>query len=238
MTTLNLGKNYGTAEYKCSGVYYADLAPAQAASVAIWAGGVACSADRIVCDNNCGGLTDFSLIRIGVTDVPAGSTVTDATMFLKTKYGMPTGTRIISCRQVKTGNWGPDNTTTGTGIWENTATHGQVTSRRRVDYNGAGGDKAWAGTYFAIAADCSPATQNFSGTLVTNTFYGIPCTQEVKNWVENGQSNWGVCLWSDSTGQQEYFWGDCTGANAPYLAVGYSSATASNVVVNCMGSTL
>jgi hypothetical protein len=161
------------------------------------------------------------LIRIGLDRLPNGATVNDATIFLRTRYDGGDA-QVWSARQLKR-NWGIDKTDSGPA--ENPATQGQATYSRSFDFNGGGGDTGWAGTYFSITGDASPQCGQISiGTVLTETWYGIPCTQAVKNWCESGQPNYGLVVWLDTTGEHDtYFYAaDGLDSSAPYLLVNYT----------------
>lgn len=232
--TVYLGKNYGTVECKCAGLYV-DHDQAAACGLGIWAGPPQCSFDRLEC--YLGG-REVSLLYMSVDSIPKGATVTSATCYIKSHLTPPTGACSYCLLQIKTGPWGPpgDNTTIGTGPYENTATQGQVTGRRRTDYNGAGGDAAWAGDFVSTQDSCANQGNLLVSNPVEDTYYGFPVTTSVQNWVSGGESNWGWLLW-DNNNKQIFWWGDCTasGTTAPYLVVNY---TLNNEVMNAGSNTL
>jgi len=238
MTTLNLGKNYGTeAKFGCT----TSLVVAAAQTPDAWGG---TGADRFCTCNVKEGVEtyqqDCMFMRFDISSLPAGATISDATVYLKAKYANANN-MVLTIRQFKC-NWGiNDNTGYFNNLTENPATHGQATHRRSYDFNGAGGDISWTGGILSVPGDCS--AQNSATTLASQTadvFYGFGCTVPVNNWYSLGQPNYGVMLWKDTTGTQAsapYFWCDRTATSAPYMVINYTLST-ENVVLNCMSNTL
>lgn len=235
MTTLNLGKNYGTPA-KFGGT--TSLAVAAAFTPDAWG---AAGADRFcTCNVSTSPQQDCMLMRFDISSIPAGSTISDATVNLKAKYSNA-NSMVLTIRQFKH-NWGIND---NTGYWnnnnENPAAHGQATHRRSFDFNGTGGDVAWTGGNLSVPGDCS--AQCSSTTLASQTadaWYAFGCTVAVNNWYALGQPNYGMMLWKDTTGTQAsapYYWCDRTAGSAPYLTVNYAPPV-TNVVLNCMSNTL
>ena len=237
MTTLNLGKNYGTeAKFGCT----TSLGVAAANTPDAWGG---TGADRFCTCNVKEGVEtyqqDCMFMRFDISSLPAGATISDATVYLKAKYANANN-MVLTIRQFKC-NWGiNDNTGYFNNLTENPATHGQATHRRSYDFNGAGGDISWTGGILSVPGDCS--AQSSATTLASQTadvFYGFGCTVPVNNWYSLGQPNYGVMLWKDTTGTQAstpYFWCDRTATSAPYLVINYTTTT--NIVLNSMSNTL
>ena len=171
-----------------------------------------------------GGYNGTTLYRWSL-EIPTGSTISDATLYLKCMAAGPSMPTTISVRQLKH-NWGITDTNPGGITSESPATHGQATWRRSYDYNGAGGDVAWTGGgNFNVTADASPLTSSVTTSFAAGTWYSWPVTPMVQNWFTNGQPNYGLCVWNDQThasgDKQVYWYGDHTAATAPYLAVNY-----------------
>jgi len=237
MTTLNLGKNYGTPA-KFGGT--TNLSSSAAMTPDAWGGA---GADRFcTCNVKEGTETyqqDCMFMRFDISSLPAGATISDATVYLKAKFANANN-MVLTIRQFKY-NWGiNDNTGYYNNLTENPATHGQATHRRSYDFNGAGGDITWTGGNLSVPGDCS--SQSSATTLASqtaNAWYGFGCTTPVNNWYSLGQPNYGFMLWKDTTGTQAsapYYWCDRTAASAPYLVINYTTPT--NIVLNSMSNTL
>lgn len=134
----------------------------------------------------------FILMRFSLTGhIPANAIVNTAILTLTLAIA-PANNLAINASEIIT-PWGV--TPIAEGITADPALGGQATWRRSFDFNGAGGDVAWAGGNISNA-DYNVAETNFNilAADAPGTLYNLNIPIMSQNWVNNDVNNDGIVL--------------------------------------------
>jgi len=129
------------------------------------------------------------LMRFDLSAIPAGETVTAATLRIYlSENNLIANSNIVATNIIT--NWGVTNTDEG--VSANPAAAGQATWRRSFDFNGTGGDVTWAAGNLS-AADVGVVSDTvFIGVAdPAGTPYDLDMTALVAEWCAGTTANYG-----------------------------------------------